>query len=129
MRQQLDLIAACNEHDPLLGPFQYGWTSSLTPGNLTGRKTESGKDPPVIGRWSWQKFRVQGKASLRIATFYRTVSPSQGTGLGSVYSQHLIYFNNTNRIFFPKQGFLDDLKEDSDIWKKGRLNPLHGGLQ
>ena len=112
MRQQLDSITACNKHDPFLGPFQYGGTASLSTGNLTGRKTASGKDPSGLGIWRWKIFTGQGKALLRIATLYRPVPPEQGTGPGSVYSQYLTYFNSTNRIIFPRQGFLDDTKEE-----------------
>ena len=97
MSQQLDSKTDCNKHDPFLGPFQYGGTASLYTGNLTGRNIASGKDLSGLGIWSWQKIRGQGKASLRIATFYRSVTPSQGVGPGSVYSQHLNHFNRTNR--------------------------------
>ena len=76
MSQQLDSNRACNEHDPLLGPFQYGRTSSLSTGNLTERNIASGKDLSGLGRWIWQKFRGQGKASLRISTFYKPDPPS-----------------------------------------------------
>ena len=38
-RQKLYWIIACNEHDPLLGLFQYGGTSSIFTSNLTGINT------------------------------------------------------------------------------------------
>ena len=44
MSQKLDSDTACNKHDPLLVPFQYSGIASLSTGNLTGRKIDSGKD-------------------------------------------------------------------------------------
>ena len=119
MSQQLYSITAYNKHDPFLGPFQYDGTASLSTGNITRRNTASGKDPSCLGRWRWEKFRGQGKASLRIETFYGPVPSAQGTGPGSVYSQYLIYFNSTNRIICPRQGLLYDVKEEVDIWENG----------
>ena len=55
---------------------------------------------------------------MRIANFYRPVPPSQGVGPGSVYSQHLNYLNITNRRICPREGFLNNLKEEVDKWKK-----------
>ena len=118
MSHKLDSTTACNEHDSLLGPCQYGGTASISTGKIIGRNIASGKYPSNIERWSWQKYRGQRKASLRISTFYRPVLPYQGGGPGSVYSQHLTYFNNTNRRICPRQGFLNNLKEEVDKWKK-----------
>ena len=110
MRQKLDLITACNGHEPLLGPSRYGGKTSLSTGNLIWGKTASGKYPSGLGSWTWKKFRGKGKASLKIETFYMPVPPAQGTGPGLVYSQHLPYFNRTNRRIFPRQGFLNYIK-------------------
>ena len=93
MSQQIDLITACNQHDPFIGPFQYVGTASLSTGNPAGRKSSSGRDPYGLGRWSWQKFRGQGNAYLRIFILYRPFNPAQLAGPGSVYSQHLTFFN------------------------------------
>ena len=112
MSQQVDSKTAFNKHDPFLGTFQYGGTASLYTGNLTGRKIAPGKDLYGLGRWSWKQFRGQGKASLRISTFYRPIPQAQVGVPGSVYSQHLTYFNSTNRRICPRQGFIEDLKEE-----------------
>ena len=83
MSQQLDSITACNQKDAFLGPFQYEGTAYLSTGNLTGRKTDSGRYPPGLERWSWQKIMGQGNESLRISIFYRPVPPDQRAGPGS----------------------------------------------
>ena len=44
MSQKIDSNTACNEHNPLLGPFQYVGTAPLSTGKLTGRKIAPGKD-------------------------------------------------------------------------------------
>ena len=111
MSQQLDSTTAWNKHDSFLGPLQYGITYSLSTGNLTGRNIAPGKDPSNLGRRSWQNFRGQGKASMIIDTFYRTVPPSQGRVPGSLYSWHLTCFNTTYRIICPRKGLLNNLKE------------------
>ena len=117
MSQNLDSITACNQHEPFLGPFQYGGTASISTRNITGRKTFSGRDPSGIRRYISKKLRGQGNGSLRTATFYRTVSPEQGEGPGSIYSQHLTLFNTKNRRIFTRQGFIHDIKEIIDKWK------------
>ena len=117
MIQQLDSITTCNQHDPFLTPFKYGVTASLSTINLTGRKKSSGRDPSGLGIWSWKKFRVQGNVYLRIATFYRPVPQEKRGGLGSVYSQHLTFFNKKNRRICPRQGFIHNIKEEIDKWK------------
>ena len=110
MIQQIESIADCNQHDPFLGPFQYGVTTYLSTGDLTGRKASSGRYPYGLVRWSWQTFRGKCNSLIRIATFYRPVPPAHGGGLGSVYSQHLTLFNTKIRRICPRQGFLQDIK-------------------
>ena len=51
MSHKLDSITSCNEHDTLLGPFQYGGIASLYNGKLTRRKKASGKDPSGLEIW------------------------------------------------------------------------------
>ena len=111
MSCQLDAITACNQHDSLLGPFQYVGTTSLYAGNLKGRKTSSGNDPSGLGRWSYQRLRGQGSEPLRISTLYRPAPPAQGKGQGYVYYHHTTHFNKSCRRIPPRQGFLTDLKE------------------
>ena len=100
MSQQLDSITSFNQQDAFLGPFQDGSRTSLSTGNLTGRKTAPGRYPSGLVRWSWQKSMGQGNASLRISIFYRPVPPDQGDVPGSVYFQHLNLFNSISRIIF-----------------------------
>ena len=114
MIQELDSITIYNKHYPFLGPFQYRWTYSLSTGNITGRKTSSGRYLSGIGRWSWQEFRGKDNASTRIATFYTTVPPAQRWGPGFVYSQHLTLFNTKNIRICPRRGFLNDIKEETE---------------
>ena len=118
MTQQLDTITACNEHDPLIGSFQYGGTASLYTGNLTARKTASGREPSGLVICIWKEFRGKGNSSLRIATFYRPVAPAQGGGSGSFYSQHLKFFNYISRRVCPIQGLLQDLKDEIGKWNR-----------
>ena len=117
MIQELDSITIYNKHYPFLGPFQYRWTYSLSTGNITGRKTSSGRYLSGIGRWSWQEFRGKDNASTRIATFYTTVPPAQRWGPGFVYSQHLTLFNTKNIRICPRTRFLHNIKEKIDKWK------------
>ena len=129
MSQQLDSITACNKHNPLLGPFQYGGNASLSTVNLTNRNIASGKYLSSLVIWSCQKFIGQGKASLRIVTLYMPLPPDQMAGPDSVYSQHLTNFNNTNSRICPRKFFFNDLKKEVKSGKTGRLNSLHGRLQ
>ena len=55
---------------------------------------------------------------MRIATFYRPVTSSQGRGPGSLYLQHLTYFNSTKRRICQRQRLLNELKEEVDKCKK-----------
>ena len=100
MSQQLDSITSFNQQDAFLGRFKDGSRASLYTGNLTGRKTASGRYFSGLVRWSWQKIMGQGNVSLRIAIFYRPVPPDQGNVPGSVYSQHLNLFNSISRVIF-----------------------------
>ena len=91
---QLEAITAYNQHNSLLGPFQYCVTASISTVILTGRKTSSGKYPSGIWIWGWKTFRGQGVESLWIAYFYRPAPTAQGAGQESVYSQHPTQFHN-----------------------------------
>ena len=110
MSQQLDSIISFNQQAAFLGPFQYGGTTSLYIGNLTGRKTAPGRYFSGLGIWGWQTIMGRVNASLRIAIFYRPVPPDQGTSPGSVYSQHLNLFNSIRSRICPRQVFLQYLK-------------------
>ena len=71
-----------------------------------------------------KKNRVQGNAFIRISTFYRPVPKSQGVGPGYVYSHHLTLFNTKNRGICPRQGFMQDIKEEIEKWKADRDHTL-----
>ena len=97
MSQKLDATTAYNCHDSLSGTYQHGGTSSLTTGNLIGRRVESGRETSGSGRWSWQRFRGRWDTSIHIITFYRPVPPEAGGGPGSVYTQQLNHLSNLRR--------------------------------
>ena len=48
MSEQLYSINSCNQHDPFLGPYQYGVTASISAVNITVIKKSSGRDPSGI---------------------------------------------------------------------------------
>ena len=48
MSQQIDSITACHQHTPSLGPLKYGGTSSISMGNIMGRKNPQGENLPVL---------------------------------------------------------------------------------
>ena len=118
MIHQLDSTVSYNKHDLLSGYYQYRVTASLSTRNLSGRKIGSSGDATGLGRWSWQRSRGQGNTTLRISTFYRTVPPNQGLGTGSLYAQHLTFFNNTGIRDCPRLSFLLDFLEAISTWSK-----------
>ena len=71
-------VLIVNKHE------KYRGTSSLTTGNLIGKRVQSEMDTSDIGRWSWQRFRGRGEASICIIYFYRPFPPAAGGGPGSV---------------------------------------------
>ena len=107
--QQMDSTTSYNSHDILSGSYQYGGTLSLSTGNIVIRRIEGGGYLSGLVRWSWQRFRGKGEASLRIANLYIPVPPATGLGSGSVYAQHLTHFHNINILKFPRVAFLKDL--------------------
>ena len=118
MSHQLDSTVAYNKHDMISVSYQFGGTASLATGNLLGRKIGSVSDATGIGRWSWKIFRVQGNATLRIATFYRPILPNQGGGIWSVYAQHLTLFNKTGRRECQIHTFLLLFVKAISTWSK-----------
>ena len=112
MIQQLDDVTALNVHASLLGAYNHRVTSSLTTGNLIGRRTESIRERSVLGIWQWKYFRGKGEASLRIIKIYRPVLPPEEGFPGSIYSQHLKHFYNIRNRWWPINKFLSYLAED-----------------
>ena len=49
MSQQLDATTSYNCHKSLPGPYQHGGTSSLTTGNLIGRRLKPERDTSGLG--------------------------------------------------------------------------------
>ena len=52
--QQIDSSSDYNHHCNLLGSYQHGVTTSLTDGNIYGRRIYSGRNISGLGRWSGQ---------------------------------------------------------------------------
>ena len=107
--QQIYPTTPCNNHEVLYRKYQDRGIDSLSTGNLIGRKKASVIDPTGIGRWTKQKFREQGNATLCIVSFYHPVPQTQGES-GSVYLQQLTYFYDIKIRVCPRQVLLTDIQ-------------------
>ena len=85
MSQQLDSTTAYNIHNSLSGYYQNGGTTSLSTGNIIGRRLESGRDILGLGKCTYQQFRGRWEGYISIITSCRPVPPTAGVCPGSVY--------------------------------------------
>ena len=118
MSQQIDSTTAFNCHDSLSVPYQHGCTSSITTGNLIGRRVDLERDNSGLVIWTWKLLRGRGEDYLRIVNFYRSATPRAGGGPGSVYAQHMTHFSNLRRRECPITDFLSYIADDIKTWKK-----------
>ena len=101
---------AYNRHSKSTSSYVYGGTAVCTIGPERSRVMEWGSDPTGLGRWCWQTHR--GKHGKRVR-YYSAYCPVQSTNPGSVYTQHLQYFTDTNHSNpSPLERFLEDLQAD-----------------
>ena len=106
--------AACNKNDRWPPKSQYGGTALMAFGRLSGFSGGSGEDETKLGRWSWIRFKGDGKSVVMVSA-YRPVKPScvrrRGTDLhdhlGTVWEQHVRHFGDPD--VDPRKRFDEDL--------------------
>ncbi|EJK52704.1 hypothetical protein THAOC_27993, partial [Thalassiosira oceanica] len=97
------------------------WPVEKQPGNqpLSGG---SGEDETNLGRWTWMRFKGEGK-NVRVITAYRPVKSSRvrrrgadlTDRLGTVWEQHVRHFGDTD--VDPRKRFDEDLLTELSRWK------------
>ena len=113
--QQIRTAVGYNRNDKEGGKRQWGGTAMMTVGETAAKVWQVGSDRHGLGRWTWQRLRGKGGASIRIATAYR---PSGRGKTESVAAQHTRYFDSIKRDIEPIAAFYEDLKAEIKMWLK-----------
>ena len=85
----------------------------MTVGETAAKVWQVGSDAHGLCRWTWQRLRGKGGASIRIVTAYR---PSGRGKTESVAAQHIRYFDSIKRDIEPIAAFYEDLKAELKTW-------------
>ena len=112
---------SCNnlmEEKPTL--CQRGGTCSIAVGQISHRVLRTGKDPTLLGRWTWIEFGGRDKYRSRFYCAYRPGKKPPKTKLTTVVDQHLRYIGKNNIPFTPIEMFDNDLIiEVTDVLLQG----------
>ena len=71
---------------------------------------------PVLERWTWQHFKVQGKGSINISSFYHPIPSAQGGVTGYMYAQHITNFSANNTRIYPLHEFMAYMEIQMTTW-------------
>ena len=93
------------EHE-ITGVHQPGGTAIISNCRLTSRKSNQGKDPSGLGRWSWMSFGDEGRIQTTFFSVYRPCVASSGGGTAT-YDQHLRHLIPSQE---PREQILKDLE-------------------
>ena len=105
-----------NEHENF-GRYQQGGTFMLAFGAIASRMMEKGTDETGLGRWTWMRFTGREGHSTRIVAAYQPCRTSRHR-LGTVYSQHLRYFESRGDFTCPREAFVRDLEKELCRWRQ-----------
>ena len=95
------------ESYPYTSWHQVGGTCLLSINEAANRVKDSGKDP-ILGRWSWTRYRGKNDLTLRVFSAYRPTLSTGGTQ--TAYSQQKWYYQTQlNQNPCPRTTMIDDL--------------------
>lgn len=114
--------AAYNRNDKYPPKSQYGGTALMAFGRLTGFSGGNGEDETNLGRWTWMRFKGEGK-NVRVISAYRPVKSSRvrrrgadlTDRLGTVWEQQVRHFGDMD--VDPRKRFDEDLLTELSRWK------------
>ena len=88
----------------------FGGTGLISIGEAAHRIDDRGQDPTGLGRWCWVRYRGKDNLRVKVYSLYR---PGKSNMTGSVYQQHMEYFEDKSMATAePRKTIMDDLKTD-----------------
>ena len=114
-QEALQMVVALNEHEGHLRR-QWGGSFSMAFGALAAGVADRGKEPSLLGRWSWIKFEGRNNHICRVVTAYNLcIAPSEK--YTSVYQQHKHYWESKGINTCPREKFLQNLCTQLKKWR------------
>ena len=107
---------ATNEHTTANDKRVFGGTAYLTSKAASHKVEKKGVDPTHLGRWTWALFTGRNGIKTRVISGYRPIHDATNR-VGTVYAQHQKYYHDQHIDKEPRQGFLDDLKQQIELWR------------
>jgi hypothetical protein len=90
-------VCGHNINDDKMKRDQWGGTCISAFGRLASFVTSTGVDSTGLGRWSWICVGGGGKTTL-VITAYQPVRPNKNTSGGTVWDQHVRYFEALGEV-------------------------------
>ena len=114
-QEALRTVVSFNEHEGH-SRRQWGGSFSMAFGALAAGVADRGKDPSLLGRWSWIKFEGRNNHVCRVVTAYNpcTAPPENYT---SVYQQQKRYWESKDINTCPREKFLQDPRAQLKKWR------------
>ena len=106
-----------NTNEEKMKRDQCGGTCISSFGRLSSFVMATGVDPTLLGRWSWIRVGGGGKTT-RVIVAYQPVRPNKITSGGTVWDQHVRYFEARGEIRNPRAMFQSDLLSQLRMWKE-----------
>ena len=110
-------VCGHNINDEKMKRDQWGGTCISAFGHLASFVTATGVNSMGLGRWSWIRVGGGGKTTL-VITAYQPVRPNKNTCGGTVWDQHVWYFEARGEIRNPRAMFQSDLLSHLRMWKE-----------
>ena len=101
-------VCGHNINDDKMRRDQWGGTCISAFGRLASFVTSTGVDSTGLGRWSWICVGGGGKTTL-VITAYQPVRPNKNKSGGTVWDQHVRYFEARGEVRNPRVMFQSDL--------------------